>query len=73
MSTHHFPALSGSDRTTPGVRSVNEVAVFLGISRGTVYKLVRDGQLRAVRVGERLRFRDIDLERYLERDAEPAP
>ena len=72
MNTHPTSGFSGSTRTDQ-LRTVNQVAAFLGISRWTVYKLVRDGDLRAVRVGERLRFRDGDLDAYLERDGQPAP
>ncbi len=49
--------------------NVNEVARFLGISRWTVYRLVRDGDLHAVRAGERLRFRLADVDAYLDRDS----
>ena len=47
--------------------TVNGVAQALAISRDSVYRLVRSGDLRAVRVGERLRFRPVDVEAYLER------
>ena len=43
------------------------VAQLLGIGRTTVYRLVNTGELRAVRVGERLRFRPEDVDAYLER------
>jgi excisionase family DNA binding protein len=52
----------GSDLLT-----VNELARHLGISKWTVYRLVRDGEIRAVRVGERIRFRPADVDAYLER------
>jgi excisionase family DNA binding protein len=55
------------------LRTVDQLADDLSVSRWQVYRLVRSGQLRAVKVGERLRFRDTDVERYLERDGEPAP
>lgn len=47
--------------------SVNEVARFLSISRDSVYRLVRSGALPAVKVGERLRFRPEEIDRYLDR------
>ena len=46
---------------------MNELRGVLKVSRGTVYKLVNRGELPAVRVGERLRFRPADVDRYLER------
>lgn len=55
------------------LRSVDELARDLGVSRWMVYRLVRAGDLRAVKVGERLRFRDVDVDRYLERDREAGP
>jgi excisionase family DNA binding protein len=51
---------------------VNEVAHILGIDRSTLYRLMRDDDLPAVRVGKRLRFRAEDIEAYLERRREPA-
>jgi excisionase family DNA binding protein len=47
--------------------SVTELADYLRVSRWTVYRLVEGGGLRAVKVGERLRFRPADVEAYLER------
>ena len=47
--------------------TIAELAQLLGIGRTTVYRLVKTGELRAVRVGERLRFRPEDVNAYLER------
>jgi len=52
--------------------TVNETAEFLRVSRRQVYVLLSRGDLCAVTVGERLRFRDTDLERYLSRST-PVP
>ena len=41
-----------SDRLVP-VLSVNEAAHVLGVERSTLYRLLRAGELRAVRVGKR--------------------
>jgi excisionase family DNA binding protein len=46
---------------------VDELAADLRVSRWQIYRFVRDGQLHAVRVGHRLRFRDEDVDAYLER------
>lgn len=51
--------------------TVNQVAAVLGISRPTVYALVRRGELRPTRVGERLRFDQDDIRAYIERNREP--
>jgi excisionase family DNA binding protein len=47
--------------------SVNEVAALLGVSRQTVYRLVRARQLPASRVSERLRFRQSHVDDYIDR------
>lgn len=50
--------------------SLNEVAQLLSVSRPTVYRLIRSGELPAIRVGERLRFDQADVQSYLERHRE---
>jgi excisionase family DNA binding protein len=52
--------------------SINEVGELLGISRPTVYALIRRGELAPIRVGERLRFEQADVRAYLERHRESA-
>lgn len=39
----------------PSAMDVNEVAEVLNICTKTVYKLIRDGEIPAVRVGKKLR------------------
>jgi excisionase family DNA binding protein len=50
--------------------SINEVAGLLGISRPTVYALIRRGELVPIRVGKRARFDPADVRAYLERHRE---
>ena len=64
MSGHEQPAY---DAGRSPLLTVNDVARLLVVSRDSVYRLIRDGHLRPVRVGKRLRFRPEDIERYLER------
>jgi excisionase family DNA binding protein len=45
---------------------VAEIARRLRVSNMTVYRLVRSGQLPAVRVGRGIRVREDDVRRYLE-------
>jgi excisionase family DNA binding protein len=47
--------------------TVGEVARQLRVSNMTVYRLVKSGDLPAVRVGRGYRIREIDLMRYLEK------
>lgn len=47
--------------------SIAEVAEYLNISAKTVYRLIEKGELPALKVGARWRFKPEDLEAYLER------
>jgi excisionase family DNA binding protein len=68
MNAHSGTASSTATRT---LRTINQVAAYLGIGRTSVYRLVASGELKAVRVGQRLRFRPEDVDAYLERDPTP--
>lgn len=46
--------------------SVKGVAEFLGVSRKTVYRLIAQGELSGFKVGGVLRFRQVDIDAYLE-------
>jgi excisionase family DNA binding protein len=46
--------------------TAGEVAHRLRVSNMTVYRLVKSGQLAAVRVGRGYRIREEDVRRYLE-------
>jgi excisionase family DNA binding protein len=48
--------------------TVPELCDTLRITRTTAYRLVNSGQLRAVIVGARIRFRPEDVDTYLERE-----
>lgn len=60
-------------RNDPGITllTVAEVATLMRVSRMTVYRLIRRGELRAVRVGRNYRVREEDLNDYLESQAVP--
>lgn len=45
--------------------TVGEVASVMRVSNMTVYRLIKSGQLSAVRVGKNYRIRRRDVERYL--------
>ncbi len=45
--------------------TVNEVADLLRVSRMTVYRLIKQGDLPAVRVGRGFRVREDEVHRYL--------
>jgi excisionase family DNA binding protein len=45
---------------------VAEVAEHMRVSNMTVYRLIKAGQLPAIRVGKNYRIRDADLAEYLD-------
>lgn len=45
--------------------TVGEVAGMMRVSNMTVYRLIKSGQLSAIRVGKNYRIRRSDVERYL--------
>lgn len=45
--------------------TVGEVANLMRVSNMTVYRLIKSGQLSAVRVGKNYRIRRGDVDRYL--------
>ncbi|HVL81694.1 MAG TPA: helix-turn-helix domain-containing protein [Actinomycetota bacterium] len=49
--------------------TVAEVAAVMRVSRMTVYRLIRRGQLRAIKVGRNYRVREEDLTSYLDRSS----
>ena len=44
---------------------MGEVAQLMRVSNMTVYRLIKSGQLSAIRVGKNYRLRSIDIDRYL--------
>jgi excisionase family DNA binding protein len=45
--------------------TVAEVAASMRVSNKTVYRLIKGGDLGAVRVGKNFRIREVEVERYL--------
>jgi excisionase family DNA binding protein len=45
--------------------TVAEVAASMRVSNMTVYRLIKGGDLAAVRVGKNFRIRETEVERYL--------
>lgn len=45
--------------------TVSEVATAMRVSNMTVYRLIKSGQLPAVRVGKSYRIREREVERFL--------
>ena len=51
---------------TGALLTVAEVASGMRVSNMTVYRLIKSGELPAVRVGKGYRIRESDLQRFLE-------
>lgn len=45
--------------------TVGEVAGLMRVSNMTVYRLIKSGQLSAIRVGKNYRIRRTDVDKYL--------
>ena len=45
--------------------TVSEVAETMRVSNMTVYRLIKSGQLAAIRVGKSYRIREDDVDRFL--------
>jgi excisionase family DNA binding protein len=54
------------DGLLTAVLDAREAAAYLAVKLGTLYTLVRAGELPHTRVGNNLRFRLVDLDAYLE-------
>ena len=59
-----FPVVNSETRGS--FLTVAEVAATLRVSTMTVYRLIKAGDLPAVRVGKSYRLREDDIDRYLE-------
>jgi excisionase family DNA binding protein len=46
--------------------TIDEVAGALGVPHLTVYRLIKQGRLRALRVGKYFRLRSTDVEHYMD-------
>lgn len=60
--------MTGHDFAEP-LLTVGEVAGLMRVSNMTVYRLIKSGQLGAVRVGKNYRIRRSDVDRYLDERA----
>ena len=60
-----MPSLATSS-PRPRLLTPNEVAEQLRVSTMTVYRLIKSGDLRAVRVGKAYRLLEDDVDAYLE-------
>lgn len=53
------------------ITTIDEVANYLMINKKTAYRLAADSKLPGFKVGGTWRFRRVDIEDWIERDASP--
>ncbi len=53
-----------------GIMTVHDIAVYLRLSEAKVYKLAKEGQLPALRVGKSWRFRKDLIDEWMRRQME---
>ena len=54
-----------SNPDNQSLMTLKEICDYLKVTRYTVYRLIKDGQLPAIRVGGQWRFRSDEVQRYL--------
>lgn len=59
MATRKSPSIEGR------LLTVVEVAALMRVSNMTVYRLIKSGQMAAIRVGKNYRIRESDVNEYL--------
>ena len=70
--THHDAREYALLRSEP-LLTIDEAADVLRVSRATLYRLIRGGELAPVRVGQRLRFEPSEIRRYLDSSRAATP
>jgi excisionase family DNA binding protein len=59
--------LQGATTDKQAFLTTEEVLVYLNTTPRTIYRLIRSGELPAVRIGRQWRFRRTDLDDWIER------
>jgi excisionase family DNA binding protein len=65
LSPYNPPIVTREPFTEARLLTVNEVADVLRVSRMTVYRLIKTGEMPALRVGRNYRLREEDVHSYL--------
>jgi excisionase family DNA binding protein len=61
-----------SSELSPAAFSVEQAAMYISISRASVWRLLQEGQLRRTRIRGRTVIRRIDLDQFMAKCAESA-
>ena len=65
--------MSNSNQTFEPYLTIDEVLVYLRVTSRTIYRLIRSGDLPAMRIGRQWRFRQRDLDTWLNRQRHGSP
>lgn len=57
----------------PSFLTTEEVLSYLKVNPRTIYRLIRSGELPAIRIGRQWRFRRSDLDDWIERQRSMVP
>src|ERR1700712_1298897 len=68
-----FGTAAGTESGSEDLLNITEIAAALRVSKMTVYRVIHDGRLPALRLGRSLRVYRGDLEAYLGAAYLPAP
>ena len=69
MSTSLSASITGDRSMVDEVLTTDELMSFLKIGRGTVYRLLKQGELRAFKVGSNWRFNRVHVEEWMKNHA----
>jgi len=58
---------SHTEHAAPAFLTMDEVLGYLRVTSRTIYRLIKAGDLPAVRIGRQWRFRQSDLDAWLDR------
>ena len=61
----YLPDMNNDNNPNPNLMSLEEISAFLQVKPRTIYKLIRDGQLPAIKIGKFWRFSKDEVEKYL--------
>lgn len=69
-TTPHTPLTTPQALGLPDVLTVQDLMAVMQIGRSSAYRLIRSGELQAVRVGTSLRIPKLYLKKYLDKKAQ---
>jgi excisionase family DNA binding protein len=73
MQTKAADSMSNSGQDFEACLTIDEVLGYLKVTSRTIYRLIRSGDLPAMRVGRQWRFRRQDLDAWIERQRHSSP